>query len=219
MWIHVFFEIFQSKSTALWCTKAHKRWKLAKFSQNLKNHWTNTRLVCTHLNAFFMLNPNMAMTIWILKFFDKFGQNWNIVCTRHPRVVERVKRLLTRMTLPCFYMNALVTEIFQSSWIGETKEWRFRLKTCGCFEKVQNIVLFIVCRLSNWNKKMVLIIIKLFKLEPILGLFWATNNAHKNCALLQKTGQLVTPFFSLENRTVTVQWKIQNAFLREKSSL
>ena len=23
-----------------------------------KNHWTNTRLVCTHLNAFFMLNPN-----------------------------------------------------------------------------------------------------------------------------------------------------------------
>ena len=24
----------------------------------LKNHWTNTRLVCTHLNAFFMLNPN-----------------------------------------------------------------------------------------------------------------------------------------------------------------
>ena len=37
-----------------------------EFSQNttgyLKNHWTNTRLVCTHLNAFLMLNSNMVMT-------------------------------------------------------------------------------------------------------------------------------------------------------------
>ena len=46
------------------------------FSQNhtsgyLKNHWTNTRLVCTHLNPFFMLNPNMTIKIWILKFFEK----------------------------------------------------------------------------------------------------------------------------------------------------
>ena len=36
-----------------------------------KNYWTNTRLVCTHSNAFFTLNPNMAMTIWISKFFEK----------------------------------------------------------------------------------------------------------------------------------------------------
>ena len=35
-----------------------------RFNQNcLKNHWTNTRLVCTHLNAFFMLNPNMVIII------------------------------------------------------------------------------------------------------------------------------------------------------------
>ena len=26
-----------------------------------KNHWTNTRLVCTHFNAFFILNPNMVL--------------------------------------------------------------------------------------------------------------------------------------------------------------
>ena len=38
------------------------------FSKNprrhLKNYWTNTKLVCTHLNAFFMLNQNMAMKIF-----------------------------------------------------------------------------------------------------------------------------------------------------------
>ena len=36
-----------------------------------------TRLVCTHLNAFLILNPNMAMKIWNLtknlKKSDKFG--------------------------------------------------------------------------------------------------------------------------------------------------
>ena len=47
----------------------------------LKNHWTNTRPVCTYLNAFFMLNPNRIMKIWILIFlyffiflnFENFG--------------------------------------------------------------------------------------------------------------------------------------------------
>ena len=37
-----------------------------------KNHCNNTRLVCTHLNAFFMLNPNMAMKIQFLKNLEKF---------------------------------------------------------------------------------------------------------------------------------------------------
>ena len=39
------------------------------FSQNwrsnIKNCWTITRLVCTNLNAFCMLNPNMVMKFWI----------------------------------------------------------------------------------------------------------------------------------------------------------
>ena len=33
----------------------------------IKNHWTNTRLVCTQINAIFMWNPNMVMKIGILK--------------------------------------------------------------------------------------------------------------------------------------------------------
>ena len=33
----------------------------------LKNYWTNTRLVCTLLDAFFILSSNMAMKIWIWK--------------------------------------------------------------------------------------------------------------------------------------------------------
>ena len=49
--------------------KISKLLSLTILSQNwlgyLKNHWTNTRLVCTLLNAFFMLNPSTAMTVWI----------------------------------------------------------------------------------------------------------------------------------------------------------
>ena len=38
----------------------------------LKNSWTNTGLVCTSLNVFFILNPNMATKIWIFgKFYRK----------------------------------------------------------------------------------------------------------------------------------------------------
>ena len=32
------------------------------FREYLKNHWTNTRLGLIHLNAFYILNPYMAMT-------------------------------------------------------------------------------------------------------------------------------------------------------------
>ena len=37
----------------------------------LKNHWTNTRLVCTHFNAFSTLHPNIIMRILISKFLEK----------------------------------------------------------------------------------------------------------------------------------------------------
>ena len=44
-------------------------WLLKIVSQSswcyLKNHCINTRLVCTHLNAFYMLNPNITMKVWI----------------------------------------------------------------------------------------------------------------------------------------------------------
>ena len=59
---------------------------------NIKNYWTNIRLVCTHLNAFFNLNPNMAIKIWILNFvrkswkhFEKVEKKkWFVVFIWHP---------------------------------------------------------------------------------------------------------------------------------------
>ena len=54
------------------------------FKGYLKNHCTNTRLVCTHLNAFCMLNSNMALKIRITNFFEKNEKFRPIVCTRHP---------------------------------------------------------------------------------------------------------------------------------------
>ena len=41
--------------------------------RDYKNHLANTRLVYTHLKAFFMLNPNMAMKFWISKVFERKG--------------------------------------------------------------------------------------------------------------------------------------------------
>ena len=38
------------------------------YSGYLKNHCTNTRLVWTHSNAYFKLNLNMEMKVWISKY-------------------------------------------------------------------------------------------------------------------------------------------------------
>ena len=55
------------------------KFKLTILSQNLKsyliNHWSITRLVCTHLKASFKLDRNMAMKIWIMKFVKKVFKN------------------------------------------------------------------------------------------------------------------------------------------------
>ena len=62
------------------------RWNLKPFSQNsgcyFKNHWTNTRLVCTHLNAFFMLNSNIGKKNLKFNIFwkKKIGRIWPVVC-------------------------------------------------------------------------------------------------------------------------------------------
>ena len=48
---------------------------------------TDTRLVCTHLNAFFMLNPNMAMKI---QNFENFLKSFNkIICCLHTSIQWR----------------------------------------------------------------------------------------------------------------------------------
>ena len=45
--------------------KSYKNLKLflKNSSGHLKNHCTDTKLVCTHFNAFFMLKPNMVMKV------------------------------------------------------------------------------------------------------------------------------------------------------------
>ena len=62
-----------------------QKWEFDMFSQNhkdyLKNHWTNTRLVCTHLNALWH-----CMQIWqwkfdFWKFLKKVWNFWSVVCT------------------------------------------------------------------------------------------------------------------------------------------
>ena len=59
--------------------------KLTIFSPHSKcyltNHCTKTRLVCTHLNVFIMLNPNMTIKIWFSKFFQIIWKNWALVCS------------------------------------------------------------------------------------------------------------------------------------------
>ena len=57
---------------------------------NLKNNWTNTRLVCTHWIAFCMLNPNMVMKIWNMNFFWKKLEQFDWLFALDVRV-ERVK--------------------------------------------------------------------------------------------------------------------------------
>ncbi len=42
---------------------------------DLKNHWTKHRLVCTHFDAFCMLNPNMDMTFNNFEIFQNFMKN------------------------------------------------------------------------------------------------------------------------------------------------
>ena len=67
------------QSTPAWpglmlSTLQWKNWNwqyFLKFYGAISRTWINTRLVCTHLKAFFMLKPNMAIKIWIFKNFSK----------------------------------------------------------------------------------------------------------------------------------------------------
>ena len=51
--------------------KNNEIWQYIFKILDFKNHWTNTRLVCTHLNAFVMPDPNVEMKIQIFEIFDK----------------------------------------------------------------------------------------------------------------------------------------------------
>ena len=75
-----------------WLARFHLQFTIAGYSfctQKLRKYWTNTRLLCTHVNAIFIQNPNMAMEIWILKFFlNKFKRNY--LSSEHDTHMEKL---------------------------------------------------------------------------------------------------------------------------------
>ena len=81
-----------------------------------KNHCTNTRLVCTHLNALFMLNLNMAMKFEYWKLLKKRGKIQLVICTWHHSHVEGY-------CFPCWSFNA---EILKFD--------KMLLKSMGCLK-------------------------------------------------------------------------------------
>ena len=64
-----------------------RRWQFYTFHTNLrgslKNHCTNTRLVCTHLNVFFTLNSYMAMKFEFRKYLKKKEKKKISACRLH----------------------------------------------------------------------------------------------------------------------------------------
>ena len=86
----------------------------------LKNHCTNTRLVCTHLNAF-----SQWIQIWwwkseFWKFFKKFHQFRLVVCTWHR--VERVNKSTyshdAAWFQPRYKSGSMVNSMGNISWTG-----------------------------------------------------------------------------------------------------
>ena len=95
---------------------------MTRFCKNpwgyLKNPWTDTRLVCPHLNAFFMLNPNMALKIWSLTFLNK--KYVNLVCRLQPSSVW--KRLVELQQYSYFIVSSWLKEFH---W--ENGYWHFKV--------------------------------------------------------------------------------------------
>ena len=74
------FLILSTQTVEFWC---RQNWNLAIFSQtskNFKNYVISSRLVCTCLNAFFMLNLCMVMKWEILNFWKCCP----VICIQHP---------------------------------------------------------------------------------------------------------------------------------------
>ena len=90
--------------------------KLTSSRDYRKNHCTNTRLVCTHLKAFCILNPNMAMKSWIFNFF--FSKYKILTCHRGLHSTsERVK---------CVHLLKFpLCKVWRSSWY--LLQWQMRL--------------------------------------------------------------------------------------------
>ena len=104
----------------------------------LKNHLTNTRLVCTH-SAFFMLNPNMAKKVWFQKILKK---SWKILaCRLHSTSVWRGSMYCTLIILAPYMQILLFCYFFGQNDRGYLKNcWpktRFVCTQIECIFHVQ----------------------------------------------------------------------------------
>ena len=90
IWISTIFEkkvwnfFCRLHSTSAWRGLIERR-LLQALLLHFKNSWTNTRLVCTCINFFLMLNlHNMATKIWVKNnFWKKFWHVFPVVCIIH----------------------------------------------------------------------------------------------------------------------------------------
>ena len=68
----------------------------------LKNLWTNTRLVCTHEIAFYVLCPNIIMQVKVNKEFKKKKslQIYPVIYTQHPQGDINLMTVITHVEAP-----------------------------------------------------------------------------------------------------------------------
>ena len=97
--------------------------KFAMFSSNfegyLKDHWTITRVVCTHLNEFLMLNSNMTSKIENFEFFWKSSKilfrslHMTVACRKlNVQVWSAIKLPISTSVSVCIYTYILLTKAY-----------------------------------------------------------------------------------------------------------
>ena len=159
-------------------------WNLKLFSQTwrdyLKNHCTNTRLVCTHSDAFFMLIQNTAMKIWISKFVGKKFEKKNgiVVCTWYPRGGLGLKKIFVCRNpadprkptwLDIFFSNQNIRKINYSS-----SDRHMNFMVLSIF--VKNISKEAMCVLKNVKQNNLPPPKKNDQQPPFSPLLWQRNN-------------------------------------------
>ena len=91
-----------------------KNWNLPIFSQNckgyLKNHWTNTRLVCTHLNAFSCKIQIYQQKCGSFSIFKSCQMSALIICMKKVNFDDNMKRCHLLKSLDVVFMLQQVSK-------------------------------------------------------------------------------------------------------------
>ena len=122
------------------------------------NRCTDTRLVCTHLNAFFMLNPYMQKKIWILNIFVKtLHKIWNVFCTQHSTLgLRKIGDMWFHVDGFIFVMGSLtfseltICFYLHNFGIKACKVWFSSIKLCLRWQ-LQKLCLIILYNLHKFS--------------------------------------------------------------------